>query len=202
MGSVYKEPLHKQLERILKERIGSVYPLGSKIPTEIELAREFQVALQTVRRTLADLVREGLLVRRRGSGSFVRETLPVKPVALLCDWDLSTKENPTPELWLIRECQNALEKAGVEFRLYLGNTVSGKSKNKISSPAFLRGIEQGLFSVAILVSPVAEELRQQWQEQGIRTVEVPELPTRELNAADCAILAKEAVRTALDQGDL
>lgn len=198
MGSVYKEPLHRQLERILKERIGSVYPLGSKIPTEIELAEEFQVALQTVRRTLADLVREGLLIRRRGSGSFVPETLPVKPVAILCDWDLSSKLNPAPELWLIRECQHALEEAKVEFRLYLGSTVYGESSNKISSLAFLRGLEEGLFSAVILISGVAEELCQQWREQGIRVIEIPKsTPDRDLSAADCADLANKAVQAML-----
>jgi GntR family transcriptional regulator len=47
--------------------------VGDAIPSERQLSSEFRVSRLTVRAALDDLVREGLLVRRRGSGTFVAE---------------------------------------------------------------------------------------------------------------------------------
>ncbi len=44
---------------------------GDKLPTEMELARQFGVSRITSKRALADLTAEGLIYRVRGSGSFV-----------------------------------------------------------------------------------------------------------------------------------
>ena len=47
------------------------YKPGDRLPTERELAEEFNVSRITVRKALNDLQREGLLIRRRGAGTFV-----------------------------------------------------------------------------------------------------------------------------------
>ena len=47
--------------------------VGQAIPSERQLSADLGVSRLTVRAALDDLVREGLLVRRRGSGTFVRE---------------------------------------------------------------------------------------------------------------------------------
>ena len=44
---------------------------GERIPSEKELAEQFGVSRQTVRRALKDLNAEGILVSRRGSGTYV-----------------------------------------------------------------------------------------------------------------------------------
>ncbi|GMA65222.1 GntR family transcriptional regulator [Alicyclobacillus fastidiosus] len=49
------------------------YPPGAQLPTELELAELFNVSRQTVRQALADLVREQLLSRVQGRGTFVAE---------------------------------------------------------------------------------------------------------------------------------
>ena len=65
-------PLYYQLQEIIRSRIESgEWPQGQQVPPEAELCREFSVSRGTVRQALADLVREGLLHRRRGKGSFV-----------------------------------------------------------------------------------------------------------------------------------
>jgi GntR family transcriptional regulator len=53
----------------LIDRLG----VGDAIPSERQLSAELGVSRLTVRAALDDLVREGLLVRRRGSGTFVSE---------------------------------------------------------------------------------------------------------------------------------
>jgi GntR family transcriptional regulator len=47
--------------------------VGQAIPSERQLSAELGMSRLTVRAALDDLVREGLLVRRRGSGTFVSE---------------------------------------------------------------------------------------------------------------------------------
>jgi GntR family transcriptional regulator len=47
--------------------------VGDAIPSERQLSAEFGVSRLTVRAALEDLAREGYLVRRRGSGTFVSE---------------------------------------------------------------------------------------------------------------------------------
>jgi GntR family transcriptional regulator len=65
-------PLYYQLQEIIRSRIeGGEWPQGQQVPPEAELCKEFNVSRGTVRQALADLVREGLLHRRRGKGSFV-----------------------------------------------------------------------------------------------------------------------------------
>ncbi|MEN9539792.1 MAG: hypothetical protein RLZZ126_2027, partial [Pseudomonadota bacterium] len=46
---------------------------GERIPTEAELARTMGMAVGTVRKALAELSRRGLLERRHGSGTYVRQ---------------------------------------------------------------------------------------------------------------------------------
>ncbi|MGH8917155.1 MAG: GntR family transcriptional regulator, partial [Actinomycetes bacterium] len=45
---------------------------GSRLPTESRLAKETGLSLTTVRRAFTELVAQGLVDRRQGSGSFVR----------------------------------------------------------------------------------------------------------------------------------
>jgi GntR family transcriptional regulator len=63
---------YRQIYYLLRERINSGhYPIGSNLPTEIELCAEFGVSRYTVREALRRLVEQGMLERRQGSGSAV-----------------------------------------------------------------------------------------------------------------------------------
>jgi GntR family transcriptional regulator len=72
----------KAYERIAEDfrrpiRAGELEP-GEKLPTEAELARRYQRGLPTVRQALSQLEAEGLVEKRHGRGTFVRE--PRKPL--------------------------------------------------------------------------------------------------------------------------
>jgi len=67
-------PLYYQLENILREKIKSgEYRPGHPFPTEDQLAQSYKVSRITVRQALAALEKDGLIIRRRGRGSFVTE---------------------------------------------------------------------------------------------------------------------------------
>lgn len=67
-----REPKYYLVKKHLLELIGSLQP-GSLVPTERVLTVELQTSRTTVRRALAELVGEGRLIRRQGSGTYVAE---------------------------------------------------------------------------------------------------------------------------------
>ncbi len=69
-------PLYYQIETILRRKIlsGEFEP-GSNIPSESKLIDEFQVSRITIRQALALLEQDGLIVRRRGKGTFVPDSI-------------------------------------------------------------------------------------------------------------------------------
>lgn len=74
-----KVPLYQQLADELEGAIrAGIYAPGAKIPSEHELAEAHGVGRPTVRQATDALIDRGLLVRRRGSGTFVR----VAPAAI------------------------------------------------------------------------------------------------------------------------
>jgi GntR family transcriptional regulator len=66
---------------LLRERIlnGELEP-GSRLPGELSLAAEYGISRVTVRRALDTLASDGLIDRRPGSGTFVREGNSVQPI--------------------------------------------------------------------------------------------------------------------------
>ena len=54
------------------------YPEGTVLPTEEKLTEIFGVSRQTVRRALAQLSGDGLIIKRQGSGSLVRSERSVQ----------------------------------------------------------------------------------------------------------------------------
>lgn len=67
------KPLYQIIIQELKEQITSgIFPVNSQLPTEKELAAQYQVSRITSKRALTDLENAGLVYRIRGKGSFVK----------------------------------------------------------------------------------------------------------------------------------
>jgi GntR family transcriptional regulator len=74
-------PLHQQVFLVLRDRILSRrYDVGAMLPSEDDLARIFNVSRTTVRNALAALHAGGLIKKRQGIGTFVRETGTATPI--------------------------------------------------------------------------------------------------------------------------
>src|SRR5438132_9219156 len=70
-------PLYHQVEQVIRHRIATrQYRPGLQIPSEHELGRELKVSRVTIREALRELVRENLLVKVQGKGTFVAPNLP------------------------------------------------------------------------------------------------------------------------------
>lgn len=65
-------PIYYQIKQSIKSRIiNKEFNPGDRIPSENQLAEQFNVTRLTVRQALYQLVQEGLLEARRGNGTFV-----------------------------------------------------------------------------------------------------------------------------------
>ena len=80
-AEVPRAPKYYLVKRHLLERIESLPP-GSPVPTERDLTAELATSRTTVRQALGELVGEGRLVRRQGSGTFVAEPKVTWPLQL------------------------------------------------------------------------------------------------------------------------
>lgn len=70
-------PLYEVVKRQVSEAILiGQWPPGTVLPSEVALAQSFGVAVGTVRRALTDLTAEGLLARRRKTGTVVTGRTP------------------------------------------------------------------------------------------------------------------------------
>jgi len=68
------EPKYRLIKDKIAERINSgELPVHSRVPSESELIADCHVSSITVRAAMKDLLREGLIYRIRGKGSFVAE---------------------------------------------------------------------------------------------------------------------------------
>src|SRR5258708_9755502 len=65
-------PMYYQIMSQLREKIAAgEYAVNSTLPPERELVETYHVSRMTIRQAILELVNEGILVRRKGIGTFV-----------------------------------------------------------------------------------------------------------------------------------
>ena len=65
-------PLYYQIMSQLREKISEgEYTVDDALPPERELVETYQVSRMTIRQAISELVNEGILIRRKGIGTFV-----------------------------------------------------------------------------------------------------------------------------------
>lgn len=69
------ETKYQKLKAWIKENIDNgTFKPGDKLTSEPELVTMFGISRQTVRHATGDLVKQGLLIRKKGSGTYITET--------------------------------------------------------------------------------------------------------------------------------
>lgn len=85
-------PLHFQIRALIIGMIerGEIQP-GRPLPAERELAARYEVSLSPIRQAILDLVKEGVLYRRPGAGTFLREPPRTERVSVLTSFSESLR---------------------------------------------------------------------------------------------------------------
>lgn len=88
-------PLKIQLTDILRQKVANkeLVDQDGKVATELELMEQFNVSRVTVRSALQVLVDEGIIVRERGRGTFLRTNHPENWVGRLMGFSETVKES-------------------------------------------------------------------------------------------------------------
>ncbi len=74
-------PLYMQLKNIIKGKIDSgEIGINDKIPSEAELAEQYEVSRITVRSALSELVTDGYLVKKQGKGTYASKPKLSRPI--------------------------------------------------------------------------------------------------------------------------
>lgn len=66
-------PLYIQLKEKLLKQIKENYKVGDIIPAELKIEEEYEVSRITVRKAIEELVKENILFKKQGKGTFVKE---------------------------------------------------------------------------------------------------------------------------------
>ncbi|HEY8595758.1 MAG TPA: GntR family transcriptional regulator [Devosiaceae bacterium] len=81
----------------LRERLQQGrFPVGSRLPTEEQLSSEFEVSRITIRRALEQLVSEGYVNRRQGSGYSIVALSPPQQNCITSFTDMVYRKGATP----------------------------------------------------------------------------------------------------------
>jgi GntR family transcriptional regulator len=80
-----RTPLYLRVEEALADRISHMR-VGDMIPPEPDLEREFKVSRATVRRAVENLVISGVLEKRQGLGTIVRDHPETQDVGQVYSW--------------------------------------------------------------------------------------------------------------------
>ena len=76
-----ESPLYSQIYQQIRDTIlAGELPAGTRLPASRQLAQEYSLARITVTQAYDQLHTEGYVNRRRGAGTFVSESLPLRPL--------------------------------------------------------------------------------------------------------------------------
>ncbi|WP_323846433.1 histidine utilization repressor [Microbulbifer magnicolonia] len=109
------EPRYAAIKRHIRQQIESgLWPVHFRVPSENDLAREFQVSRMTARRALTELTDEGVLMRSQGLGTFVAEPVPagsLLEVRNIADEISARGHSYSNRILLLQECEAAADVA-------------------------------------------------------------------------------------------
>lgn len=118
-------PLYLQLQRALRDAIDNrTLSPDDALPSERDLATDFGVSRITVRKALAGLVSEGLLLRKQGSGNYVSARVE-KNFGMLTSFseDMRARGRKPHSVWLNRAAGTVTPEEALALRLSPGTPV-------------------------------------------------------------------------------
>ncbi len=181
-------PRYLQLKQAIEEAVhaGSVKP-GAALPSEREIAARTGLSRVTVRKAVQDLVRDGLLVQRHGSGTFValRAGRVEQSLSNLTSFteDMASRGIAVRSVWLDRGIYDPSPEEFIALGLSSNERVSRIARLRVGDGKPL-AIERASLSTSALADPssVGTSLYAALERTGMR-------PVRAIQRISAALLA-------------
>ncbi len=139
-GDDNNTPLYLQLARNLRHHIagGGIDP-GNALPSERELTEMTGLSRVTVRKSINQLIEEGILVRKQGSGTFVARRIetPGSVLSSFTDDAHSRGENPGV-IWMIKAYAQPTEEEAAMLRIAPSTRVARLGRVRVSNRSAIR----------------------------------------------------------------
>jgi GntR family transcriptional regulator len=186
-------PLYVKLKRVIEGAVErGLIKSGDALPPEREIASMADVSRVTVRKAVQELVKEGLLIQRHGSGTFVASR--VKPVEQYLTQltsfteDMARRGMIVRSVWLDRGLYVPSPEEMVSLGLTSGEKVARISRLRVANDTPM-AIERAALSPSVLPSPedVTTSLYAVLAENGNR-------PVRAIQRISAAILKEGDAR--------
>ncbi len=119
------KPLYQRLKRVMRESIETqIWEPDDPVPSERDIAELLDISRVTVRKAIDGLVEDGLLVRKRGSGTFVAGRVE-KNFATLTSFteDMAARGRKVHSNWLVRESGLVTPEESLSLSLSPGSAV-------------------------------------------------------------------------------
>ncbi|WDR05861.1 GntR family transcriptional regulator [Devosia rhodophyticola] len=188
-------PLYLQLKRWIEDAIasGTINP-GDALPSERDLAQKVDVSRVTVRKAVLQLVKEGVLLQRHGSGTFVaprtqRVEQSLSQLTSFTD-DMARRGMQVRAEWLDRGLYQPSPEETVVLGLSSGERVARIARLRLTGDAPL-AIERASLSAQILADPmeIGDSLYKHLDKSGNRpTRAIQRIRAENLNADDAKLL--------------
>lgn len=118
--------VYQNIINLLKNRLNSaIYNIGDLLPSEKELAELYDVSRNTLRKALKVLEEEGMIERRHGSGTYLRNKHFQASVTHLDSFtEIAKNEGKTPTSQILKfELQTASDEIANNLQVTLGEPV-------------------------------------------------------------------------------
>lgn len=188
-------PLYLQLKRWIEEAVGrgAIKP-GDALPSERDLALRVDVSRVTVRKAVQQLVRDGVLVQRHGSGTFVaaqphRFEQSLSQLTSFAE-DMARRGMAVRSVWLDRGIYDASPEETMALGLSPADRVARVARLRISDNTPL-AIERASLAESVLPDPAAvgHSLYAHLDVSGNRPVRaIQRIRAANLGAADAKLL--------------
>lgn len=194
-------PAYLRLRRVLRQQVeAGVLGPGQTLPSERELAEQLGLSRVTVRKALAGLVENGVLVQRRGAGTFVAERI-VKPLSKMTSFseDLRARGLDPRSVFLERSIGEVTPDEAMALNLSPGSLVVRLHRLRYAGTEPL-AVERSAIPQTILGDPerVVDSLYEALDALGCRPVRaLQRLRAVNLNAAQAKLLQLPAGSAAL-----
>jgi GntR family transcriptional regulator len=150
-------PLYLQLKRWIEDAVrrGAIKP-GDALPSERDLAARVEMSRVTVRKAVQHLVREGVLVQRHGSGTYVapqpnRVEQSLSQLTSFAE-DMARRGMAVKSVWLDRGIYHPSPLETVTLGLGASDNVARVARLRISGETPI-AIERAALSASILPDP-------------------------------------------------